>query len=1555
VFASSAHAQGVRTDQPVPGLEGRQDAPQRHAWSFVATPANAEAPDRTSALQIGELDDPLEREADWVAERIVASRDCAHGAADPPAEPSPACAQCGGSGAGAPAVRRAPFEAERVGQHSPGVSRRPSAFAPISVQRVLAEPGRGLPALSRTQFEPHFGRSLGHLRIHEGPLASRSSEAIGALAYNVGNHIVFGAGRFQPGTTSGDRLIAHEVVHALQSGAGGAATVRRQPDPAAPGPQCPARAPKDLNRRRGELLEHPLKIDGAEAVYVLWETWQERDTAESWAARAIELWTHWRYGRQTSEQQIAVSSYVHRRAARLGLIGGDASLAHAGCAYALGIDQETLNGARRVSGELQKPEQAPAEPTPPQAHGFRSEVEAPPGAPREAYAMPALGADLDGFEVQPIGSTGVYTMTVHWGEAAGGELGQVAAAGAGAQYTWEVWDISGAPSVQKAEQTVRRRMGLSASPDRRAREVGRGEGASRDLQRANQDLAARPGQIDRDQQAAIDEGRYADAVGDEINRQLLGLEVVTRYGRELLGGLADVTGSDRSRRIPFAAAGAFVVRCVARFDGETGHRRAPSVATKVVVTRSAETASQSALAAPAQAAQESRDTAAVLEQLPGADPAEIARLKGEAANREREASGTPLAIIDAEIAKTDADLTRLRAESALVRVGLRDSKVSDLEDKLDTLRNRRGTLLGREAEMGRAGAAIRRVRAALVSRVTGQTYQLLLEVGEPALVGGRWQCALSDVTTADSHAYEGLAPDTGNVAADKLAATRNALVALAEAGGYGAGSLSYTLPEAPWLAGRSEAQRSATLETRAEGSERGMAGARQRLNEVAAALALLGIIVSGGALGVASGLLGAALAADNIVRRWREGTLHADAQLVGDLLNVLGAVAIGARAIGELAVVDRAGGGIFLRAAQSAGRAVRVAGEVADKVSNVGGLVMANAEFLGKMVEISEQESQGLSPSEARRLRLSAIAGALQNSALVIAGHMREGAGHAETNERARAAGERPAPQRETPAHAGSETRAPGDKSRPAQNRESPSHENTMAGTGAGSAGPPTGGGASATPGAAAHDQWMADTASGGLGRRPPPIPRPGAQHVAPGETRYGLATMADALRVYDDFRARAPGREVGVYRSAVTGEYAVVAGREGAVGRPSNGREGEWGNVLHNHPDPTQSLTLRNPAPADIYLQWQEAARRQAAVTAFIEHDVPGGGRAYTAVTTTPEGHVTIKFQDAEGRSVTQEFSNMAEYSNDWGSRSRYVEPGSPMYDEHMRDLDDVRRQRQSDGNTSSGASPGGNPQGSGPQSSSPAGATGAAPVKPGPSTTFAAGTRPEAQTAGTGGIRSIAKGMTEGQLTVTIEGELRDPLYRDDGPAPAGQTKAPSFEKGGDYARSKALEKPFADHLIEQRTTAGMTAEQKAQVVKQAKTDAAALADNYEAAHLWGPGFGDEAKAGIMFAPKQVNQELQNRLVEGEIRGLFQEAKANGGVVAVRAAAVAYSKDAVRAAGLPAGIPFLEHVEYTFTMKLPSGETKYARVTVSATGPSASAKGLLELHTPQALDVKR
>jgi len=96
----------------------------------------------------------------------------------------------------------------------------PTAAPPI-VHQSLRAPGRPLDSGAREFFEPRFGRDLGAVRVHTDSTAARSALAVNALAYTVGNHIVFGTGQYDPGTAGGRRILAHELAHTIQQSGGG--------------------------------------------------------------------------------------------------------------------------------------------------------------------------------------------------------------------------------------------------------------------------------------------------------------------------------------------------------------------------------------------------------------------------------------------------------------------------------------------------------------------------------------------------------------------------------------------------------------------------------------------------------------------------------------------------------------------------------------------------------------------------------------------------------------------------------------------------------------------------------------------------------------------------------------------------------------------------------------------------------------------------------------------------------------------------------------------------------------------------------------------------------------------------------------------------------------------------------------------------------------------------------------------------------------------------------------------------------------------------------------
>ncbi|HEU4561275.1 MAG TPA: DUF4157 domain-containing protein [Longimicrobium sp.] len=90
------------------------------------------------------------------------------------------------------------------------------AVAPPVVHDVLRSSGTPLDSAVRARMEPRFGHSFADVRVHADGEAARSARAVGAHAYAVGPHVVFGAGRYAPGSGEGNRLIAHELAHVVQ-------------------------------------------------------------------------------------------------------------------------------------------------------------------------------------------------------------------------------------------------------------------------------------------------------------------------------------------------------------------------------------------------------------------------------------------------------------------------------------------------------------------------------------------------------------------------------------------------------------------------------------------------------------------------------------------------------------------------------------------------------------------------------------------------------------------------------------------------------------------------------------------------------------------------------------------------------------------------------------------------------------------------------------------------------------------------------------------------------------------------------------------------------------------------------------------------------------------------------------------------------------------------------------------------------------------------------------------------------------------------------------------
>ncbi|WP_409463889.1 DUF4157 domain-containing protein [Amycolatopsis sp. GA6-003] len=94
-------------------------------------------------------------------------------------------------------------------------NRAPAAAPPI-VHDVLRSPGQPLARDTRAVMGAELDCDFSEVRVHTDSRAAESATAVGAAAYTVGQHIVFGSGRYEPHSAAGRRLLAHELAHTQQ-------------------------------------------------------------------------------------------------------------------------------------------------------------------------------------------------------------------------------------------------------------------------------------------------------------------------------------------------------------------------------------------------------------------------------------------------------------------------------------------------------------------------------------------------------------------------------------------------------------------------------------------------------------------------------------------------------------------------------------------------------------------------------------------------------------------------------------------------------------------------------------------------------------------------------------------------------------------------------------------------------------------------------------------------------------------------------------------------------------------------------------------------------------------------------------------------------------------------------------------------------------------------------------------------------------------------------------------------------------------------------------------
>ena len=173
-------------------------------------------------LAVSQPGDVYEQEADRVADQVMRTHDqTSPVAVDGPPQISRLqrkCAECEEE-----EIQRQPMEEEEEEaenlQAKEAAGQTPEVTPSMQAQiNGLRDGGQPLPEPVRAFFEPRFKRDFSQVRLHTDERAAESARSINALAYTVGSDIVFNSGQYQPQTSAGKGLLAHELVHVVQQG-----------------------------------------------------------------------------------------------------------------------------------------------------------------------------------------------------------------------------------------------------------------------------------------------------------------------------------------------------------------------------------------------------------------------------------------------------------------------------------------------------------------------------------------------------------------------------------------------------------------------------------------------------------------------------------------------------------------------------------------------------------------------------------------------------------------------------------------------------------------------------------------------------------------------------------------------------------------------------------------------------------------------------------------------------------------------------------------------------------------------------------------------------------------------------------------------------------------------------------------------------------------------------------------------------------------------------------------------------------------------------------------
>lgn len=184
-------------------------------------------------LTIGAPDDPLEREADVMADQVSRSL------------PAPDTNHTISQLSDEERLLRKESAATAISPASTAIKSGITASPSLS-QQLQHKQGGGHPLAhhTRAEMEAVFGADFGQVRLHTDRQASQMNQQINARAFTHGSDIYFNSGQYNPNSTVGKSLLGHELTHVVQQGRTSSFIQRTDDQPESTPTQAPSGPPE---------------------------------------------------------------------------------------------------------------------------------------------------------------------------------------------------------------------------------------------------------------------------------------------------------------------------------------------------------------------------------------------------------------------------------------------------------------------------------------------------------------------------------------------------------------------------------------------------------------------------------------------------------------------------------------------------------------------------------------------------------------------------------------------------------------------------------------------------------------------------------------------------------------------------------------------------------------------------------------------------------------------------------------------------------------------------------------------------------------------------------------------------------------------------------------------------------------------------------------------------------------------------------------------------------------------------------------------------------------